>query len=361
MIVPGPVVSPTAGDAAPLLRVRGLRVYFPVLRGAVIRRRVGDLKAVDEVSIDVGHGETVGLVGESGCGKSTFGRALLGLVRPTAGSISFDGTELVGLEAAAMRRMRRRIQMIFQDSYASLSPRMRVADIIAEPVDIHRLAQGARRSERIDEVMRLVGLDPALASRYAHEFSGGQRQRINIARALAPEPDFVVCDEPVSSLDVSIQAQIVNLLESLQRRLGLAFLFISHDLAVVRHICRRVAVMYLGRMVEIADRERLYTRPLHPYTRALLSAVPVPDPGREAERSARRIVLEGDLPSPASPPPGCRFCTRCRSTGEVKSRYGIDCTLVAPALAETEPGHAVACHLYEGSHPDTRAGGAGGG
>ena len=314
----------------------------------MLKRRVGALRAVDGVSLDIARGETVGLVGESGCGKSTFARAVLGLVRPTAGEVVFDGTSLRDLPAVEMRRMRRRMQMIFQDSFASLSPRMKVGDIIAEPIDIHRRFDAGRRRRRIEEVMRLVGLDPMLASRYPHEFSGGQRQRINIARALAPEPEFLVCDEPVSSLDVSIQAQIINLLESLQRRLGLALLFISHDLAVVRHLCDRIAVMYLGRVVEVTERERLVADPRHPYTRALLSAVPVPDPEKEAERAAGREVLEGDPPSPISPPAGCRFCTRCPSAPEVMRRRGIDCAEVEPMLAPVEDGHDVACHLHAG-------------
>ena len=300
------------------------------------------------MSLDIARGETVGLVGESGCGKSTLARAVLGLVRPTGGEVVFDGTSLGGLPAVEMRRMRRRMQMIFQDSFASLSPRMKVGDIIAEPIDIHRRFDSGRRRRRIEEVMRLVGLDPALASRYPHEFSGGQRQRINIARALAPEPEFLVCDEPVSSLDVSIQAQIINLLESLQRSLGLALLFISHDLAVVRHLCDRIAVMYLGRLVEITERERLVATPRHPYTQALLSAVPVPDPEKEMERAATRDVLEGDPPSPLSPPAGCRFCSRCRSAPDVMRRHGIDCARVEPILAQVEDGHDVACHLHAG-------------
>ena len=314
----------------------------------MVRRRVGALRAVDGVSLDIARGETVGLVGESGCGKSTLARAVLGLVRPTGGDVVFDGTPLRDLPDAAMRGMRRRMQMIFQDSFASLSPRMKVADIIAEPIDIHRRFDAARRRQRIEQVMGLVGLDPALASRYPHEFSGGQRQRINIARALAPEPEFVVCDEPVSSLDVSIQAQIINLLQELQRRLGLTLLFISHDLAVVRHLCNRIAVMYLGRLVEVTERERLVAHPRHPYTCALLSAVPVPDPEREAERTARREVLEGDPPSPLTPPAGCRFCTRCPSAAVAMRRRGIDCARVEPALVQVETGHHVACHLHAG-------------
>ena len=306
------------------------------------------MRAVDGVSLDIARGETVGLVGESGCGKSTFARAVLGLVPPTGGEVVFDGTSLRDLPAAGMRALRRRMQMIFQDSFASLSPRMKVADIIAEPIDIHRRFDAAQRIRRIEEVMRLVGLDPALAGRYPHEFSGGQRQRINIARALAPEPEFVVCDEPVSSLDVSIQAQIINLLESLRRRLGLTLLFISHDLAVVRHLCDRIAVMYLGRLVEVTERERLIAHPSHPYTCALLSAVPVPDPEREAERTARREVLEGDPPSPLRPPAGCRFCTRCPCAPDVMRRRGIDCARVEPVLAPIETGHHVACHLHAG-------------
>ncbi len=319
-----------------LVRVEGLKKYFPITRGIVIQRHIGDVKAVDGISFEIYRGETLGLVGESGCGKSTTGRTILQLYRPTAGEVYFDGVNLVQLKGNALRRMRRRMQMIFQDPYASLNPRMTVGNIIAEPLEVHGVAGGKEKRERVQELLQLVGLNPYFINRYPHEFSGGQRQRIGIARALALQPDFIVCDEPISALDVSIQAQVVNLLEELQERFGLTYLFIAHDLSMVRHISDRVAVMYLGKIVELTDRDSLYTNPLHPYTQALLSAVPIPDPVIEERRE--RIILEGDVPSPANPPRGCNFSTRCPVAMEV-------CFEVEPELKEVASGHRVACHL----------------
>jgi oligopeptide transport system ATP-binding protein len=317
-----------------LIDVKNLRVYFPVSSGVIFQRKVADVKAVDGVNFQIRKGETLGLVGESGCGKSTTGRAILQLYRPTEGEIKFGQTELTKLKGGDLRRMRRKMQMIFQDPYASLNPRMSVGAIIGEPLAIHGLAKGARR-ERIAELMRIVGLNPYYASRYPHEFSGGQRQRIGVARALAVQPEFIVCDEPVSALDVSIQAQIINLLEDLQDEFGLTYLFIAHDLSVVRHISDRVAVMYLGKVMELTGRDELYANPLHPYTKALLSAVPVPDP--EVESKRERIILAGDVPSPMHPPPGCVFHTRCP--------IAIDeCRTVIPEWREVGRDHWVACH-----------------
>jgi len=324
----------TASDV--LVNVEDLKMYFPVTAGLIFQRKIADVKAVDGISFNVKKGETLGLVGESGCGKSTTGRAILQLYKPTAGNVSFGGTELTLLGAGDMRRMRRRMQMIFQDPYASLNPRMSVGSIIGEPLQIHGLARGNRaRKERIQDLMRVVGLNPYYANRYPHEFSGGQRQRIGIARALAVEPDFIVADEPVSALDVSIQAQIINLMEDLQQQFGLTYLFIAHDLSVVRHISDRVGVMYLGKMMELADRNELYENPLHPYTKALLSAVPVPDPS--VERTRERIILTGDVPSPLRPPSGCVFHTRCPIAVE-------ECRQAIPEWRDAGGGHLVACH-----------------
>jgi oligopeptide transport system ATP-binding protein len=329
-----PGSAPTASDV--LVNVRDLKMYFPVTAGLIFQRKIADVKAVDGISFHVKKGETLGLVGESGCGKSTTGRAILQLYKPTAGSVDFGGTELTNIKGNELRRMRRRMQMIFQDPYASLNPRMSVGSIIGEPLQIHGLAKGgASRRERIQYLMRVVGLNPYYANRYPHEFSGGQRQRIGIARALAVEPDFIVADEPVSALDVSIQAQIINLMEDLQQQFGLTYLFIAHDLSVVRHISDRVGVMYLGKMMEMADRNELYENPLHPYTKALLSAVPVPDPAVEVGRD--RIILTGDVPSPLRPPPGCVFHTRCPIVID-------ECRQVLPEWRDVGGGHWVACH-----------------
>ncbi|GIW12887.1 MAG: ABC transporter ATP-binding protein [Tepidiforma sp.] len=292
-----------------LVTVNGLKVYFPVTSGIIFQRKVADVRAVDDISFEIRRGETLGLVGESGCGKSTTGKAILQLTRPTAGSVVFDGTDLTKVRGGELRRFRRRMQMIFQDPYASLNPRMSVGSIISEPLTIHKLASGKEKRERVQQLLQTVGLNPYFANRFPHEFSGGQRQRIGIARALAVEPDFIVCDEPVSALDVSIQAQIINLLQDLQDQFGLTYLFIAHDLSVVRHISDRVGVMYLGHMMELTDRDSIFENPLHPYTKALLSAVPIPDP--DVERKRERIILLGDVPSPLMPPPGCVFHTRC--------------------------------------------------
>ena len=320
-----------------LLRLEGLKKYFPITRG-VFQRHVGDVKAVDGVSFDIYRGETLGLVGESGCGKSTTGRTILQLYRPTAGQIFLDGVDLATLKGGKLREIRQRMQMIFQDPYASLNPRMTVGSIIGEPMDIFGTAGRQDKKRRVEELLKVVGLNPYFASRYPHEFSGGQRQRIGIARALALQPDFIVCDEPIAALDVSIQAQVVNLLEQLQADFGLTYLFIAHDLSMVRHISDRVAVMYLGKIVELTDRDALYMDPLHPYTQALLSAVPIPDPVIEEQR--QRIILEGDVPSPANPPVGCNFNTRCP--------VAIDtCFEVEPEFKATTAGHWVACHLVE--------------
>ncbi len=327
-------------NSAPLLDVKNLVMHFPLTEGIIFQRQVGAVQAVDGVSFHVNRGETLGLVGESGCGKSTTGRAILQLYKPTSGEVNFDGKDLTKLDGGDMRKMRRHLQMVFQDPYASLNPRMTVGNIVSEPMQIHKLVPKNERTQRVQELLQTVGLNPYFANRYPHEFSGGQRQRIGIARALAANPDFIVCDEPVSALDVSIQAQVVNLLEDLQDKLGLTYLFIAHDLSVVRHISDRVAVMYLGKIVEMADRNALYDDPLHPYTKALLSAVPIPDP--VIERKRERIILTGDVPSPINPPSGCHFHTRCPYVMDV-------CKQQDPAFVDQGGGHFVACHLYPGS------------
>jgi oligopeptide/dipeptide ABC transporter ATP-binding protein len=332
-----------ASSAAPLLEVTDLKVYFPITEGVIIERHIGDVQAVDGVSLALPRGTTLGLVGESGCGKTTLGRAILRLYRPTAGKIVFDGEDITALEGAPLRRVRRQMQMIFQDPYASLNPRMTAGGIVGEPLDIHAIGSRDERRRRVRELFEIVGLDPRVAERYPHEFSGGQRQRIGVARALAVNPDLIVADEPISALDVSIQAQIINLLERLQGQFELTYLFIAHDLSVVRHISDRIAVMYLGRVVELASSRGLNREPLHPYSVALLSAIPIPDPAVESRR--RRIILRGDVPSPAAPPSGCRFHTRCW----LRERLGnpARCTEEDPQLRELSTGHAVACHFAE--------------
>ncbi len=314
--------------------MENLKKYFPITRG-VFQRHVGDIKAVDDVSFFVRQNETLGLVGESGCGKTTTGRTILQLYRPTAGQVYFEGQDLSVMKGEQLRHLRRRMQMIFQDPYASLNPRMTIGSIVGEPLEVHNIAKGKEKRERVQELLRVVGLNPYFVNRYPHEFSGGQRQRIGVARALALNPDFIVCDEPVSSVDVSIQAQIVNLLEDLQAQFGMAYLFIAHDLSMVRHISNRVAVMYLGKIVELTNRAELYENPLHPYTQALLSAVPIPDPVVEERR--QRIILEGDVPSPAHPPSGCNFSTRCPVVMDI-------CKKEDPEFKEVSSEHWAACH-----------------
>ena len=333
-------IPATNGGGAPLLEVKNLVMHFPLTQGIIFQRKVGAVQAVDGISLSVKKGETLGLVGESGCGKSTTGRAILQLYKPTSGEVNFNGRDLTKLDSGEMRKMRRHLQMVFQDPYASLNPRMTVGNIVSEPMQIHKLVPKGERTQRVQELLQTVGLNPYFANRYPHEFSGGQRQRVGIARALAANPDFIVCDEPVSALDVSIQAQVVNLLEDLQEQFGLTYLFIAHDLSVVRHISDRVAVMYLGKIVELADRNELYDDPLHPYTKALLSAVPIPDPVIEKRRE--RIILTGDVPSPINPPSGCHFHTRCPYVMEV-------CKKIDPIFADQGRSHFVACHLYPGS------------
>ena len=321
-----------------LLRVQNLKKYFPIMRGIIWSRQVGAVKAVDDVSFKIKQGETLGVVGESGCGKSTTGRAILHLHRPTSGKVYLGDVDLTALGNEELRLMRPKMQMIFQDSYASLNPRHSVAKIIAEPMVIHGTMSGRQMRERVMELLDLVGLNPNHATRFSHEFSGGQRQRINIARALALNPSFIVCDEPISALDVSIQAQVVNLFQDLQEKLGLTYMFIAHDLSMVQHISNRVAVMYLGKIVELTTRNNLFNDPLHPYTQSLMSAVPIPEPRLERER--RRITLAGEVPSPANPPRGCVFHTRCP--------VAVDqCAEMAPEYREVLPDHFVACHLAD--------------
>ncbi|MGI5854144.1 MAG: ABC transporter ATP-binding protein [Bacillota bacterium] len=317
-----------------LLEVKNLTKHFPITRGIVFQKVVGLNKAVDNVSFEIHRGETLGLVGESGCGKSTLGRTILRLLEATAGEVWFEGRNILELNNHEMRELRRDMQIIFQDPYASLNPRMTVGDIIGEPLLIHNLASGKALEQRVKELLSVVGLSGQHARRYPHEFSGGQRQRIGVARALAVNPKIIVCDEPVSALDVSIQAQVINLLQDLQKEFGLTYLFIAHDLAVVKHISDRVAVMYLGQLVELTTKDELYDNPLHPYTKALLSAIPIPNP----EVKRERILLEGDVPSPINPPPGCHFHTRCRYATPV-------CSEMVPEWKEVKPGHFVACHL----------------
>ena len=332
-------VAPVAGPAV-LVEVRRLSKYFPLTSGAILQRVVGLIKAVDDVSFFIRKGETLGLVGESGSGKTTIGRCILQMDRSTSGEVFFEGRNLGEIQDSELRLMRRKIQVIFQDPYSSLNPRMTIGQIIGEPLLVHRIVEGkAGYRDRVRHLLSIVGLTPAMADRYPHELSGGQRQRVGIARALSVEPTFIVCDEPVSALDVSIQAQIINLLEDLQTQFGLTYLFIAHDLSVVRHISDRVAVMYLGKIVEVADRRELYENPLHPYTKALLAAVPIPDPAVEAKRE--RVILKGEIPSPLNPPSGCVFHPRCPIAVP-------ECSQVVPELREVSPNHWVACIRAEG-------------
>lgn len=322
-----------------LAQIRGLVKHFPIMRGSIIKREVGQIRAVDGVSFDLYRGETLGLVGETGSGKTTVGRTMLRLYEATGGKVIFDGVDLMSLKGRELDQIRRRISMIFQDPLASLNPRMTIGSIVGEPLLVHKVGNKKQRRARVGQLLEQVGLNPHFVNRYPHEFSGGQQQRIGIARALALNPDLIICDEPISSLDVSIQAQIVNLLERLQNELGLTYLFIAHDLSMVRHISDRIAVMYLGKIVELADRDSIYSNPLHPYTQALMSAVPIPDPDLQDTR--QRIILEGDVPSPANPPEGCNFHTRCPA---VRLDH---CPQAEPELRELRPGHWVACHYAE--------------
>ena len=320
-----------------LIKVRDLKKYFPITKGIIARKHVGNVKAVDGISFDIKRGETLGLVGESGCGKSTTGRAILNLHKPTSGSVIYKDTDLAPLSRKNMVKYRKSLQIIFQDPYSSLNPRMTIGNIISEAMIYHGIVPKEERQKRVEELLELVGLRTYFIRRYPHEFSGGQRQRIGIARALALNPEFIVCDEPISALDVSIQAQVVNLMEDLQKQFGLTYLFIAHDLSMVRHISDRIAVMYLGKIVELTDKETLYKEPMHPYTEALLSAVPIPDP--EIEEKRERIVLQGDVPNPADPPPGCNFSTRCPKVMDI-------CKEKEPEYREIVPGHFCACNLY---------------
>ena len=323
-----------------LIEVKDLKMHFPIRRG-ILKRQVGAIRAVDGISFEIYKGETLGLVGESGCGKSTAGRTILQLYEPTAGKVTFEDETLTDLGKEQMRKARRHMQMIFQDPYASLNPRMTVGNIVSEPLGIHGIGDAKSRKERVKELLSLVGLNPYFISRYPHEFSGGQRQRIGIARALATNPSFIVADEPISALDVSIQAQVVNLLDDLKKELGLTYLFIAHDLSMVRYISDRVAVMYLGKIVELGDRDDVYDQPLHPYTQALLSAIPLPDPDKEEKR--QRIILEGDVPSPDNPPSGCRFHPRCMHATDICRKEDP----VFRPLGTSKHGHMVACHHAE--------------
>jgi oligopeptide transport system ATP-binding protein len=334
--------EPSGNGTGPLVKAEDIRVYFPIFSG-LLQRRTGDVRAVDDISFEIKRGETLGLVGESGCGKSTTGRALIRLRKLSGGKVLFDGLDLMSLSREELRLARRRMQIIFQDPYSSLNPRMTVNSIISEPLETHNLGSKSARQDRVAELLQLVGLNPNYRNRYPHEFSGGQRQRIGVARALAVEPEFIVCDEPISALDVSIQAQVLNLLVELRERFGLTYLFIAHDLSVVRHISDRVGVMYLGKLVEVGTPDLLYAGPGHPYTRALLSAVPIPDP--KTERKRKRVILTGDVPSPVNPPSGCRFHTRCW----LYERLGRPevCTTEEPPLRTIQPSHQAACHFAE--------------
>ncbi|MFZ2007333.1 MAG: ABC transporter ATP-binding protein [Stellaceae bacterium] len=328
-------VAEASSEAAPLVEVRGLKMHFPITEGIIARRKIGEVKAVDGVNLAIRRGETLGLVGESGCGKTTMGRCILRLETPTEGAILYDGIDIAGLDRKSLVALRRRIQVIFQDPYSSLNPRQKVGAIIGEPMKVHGLEPDAkRRVARVRELLSVCGLDPNFADRYPHEMSGGQRQRVGIARALAVDPEFIVCDEAVSALDVSIQAQIINLLEDLREKFNLTYLFIAHDLSVVRHLCQRVAVMYLGHVVELAECDEVFDNPLHPYTKALLAAVPVPDPTVEADRTFQPLM--GEVPSPINPPSGCVFHPRCPIAVET-------CRQAVPGLRELRPGHWVAC------------------
>jgi oligopeptide transport system ATP-binding protein len=343
-VQPNTLAAPAAAPGGrPLIEFTDLQMYFPITQGILISRHVGDVKAVDGVTLAIEKGQTVGLVGESGCGKSTVGRTIMRLYKPTGGKIVFDGQDITNAEGSTLRAIRRRMQMIFQDPYASLNPRMTAAGIISEPLEIHGVGNGSERREKVRDLLSTVGLDPDYGNRFPHEFSGGQRQRIGVARALALHPDLIVADEPISALDVSIQAQIINLLENLQREFGLTYLFIAHDLSVVRHISDRIAVMYLGRLVETAGSRELNERPLHPYTVALLSAVPIPNPEIESRR--KRIILTGDVPSPVNPPAGCHFHTRCWL--RVQLGNPERCVEERPLLRPLATGHEVACHFAE--------------
>ena len=322
--------------AEALLQVKNLVKHFPITQGIIFQKKIGAVHAVDGVSFDIYKGETLGLVGESGCGKSTTGRTIIQLYRPTSGQVIFEGVDLVSVKGEALRKTRRRMQMIFQDPYASLNPRMTIGEIIAEPLVIHKILDADAARDKVSELLKLVGLNPQYANRYPHEFSGGQRQRVGVARSLSLEPSLIICDEPISALDVSIQAQVINLLEDLQKKFDLTYLFIAHDLSMVKHTSNRIAVMYLGVIVEMAKSQELFDKPLHPYTRALLSAVPVPDPKIESKRT--RLLLEGDVPSPINPPSGCRFRTRCPIAKAI-------CAEKQPEMKEYSPQHFAACHF----------------